>query len=303
MDNRKEFKILIIEDGIVNQKVLVDTFKDIYTLHAVSLGKDAIKMAKRFQPHLILLDIILPDMNGFDLLKQFKENKYTQNIPVIIITGLDNDKDEEMGLSIGAVDYIRKPFNSVLVKARVNIHIQIIKQLLTIERLSFYDALTGLVNRRKFDYHVEYEWHRAIRKNTFIGLLMMDLDNFKIYNDTYGHTQGDVMLKAVAGVLTSILNRTTDIICRWGGEEFAVLLPETSGADLLLIAEKIRTEIEALEVPGLRTAEATKITVSIGAVCVTPEQDELSADFIEKADFLLYKAKRDGRNQVQSQQL
>ena len=300
MDNSKEYRILIIEDGKVNQKVLVDTLQDTYTIYTAVSGKSAIKMAKKFHPHLILLDIVLPDINGFDVLKQLKEDRTTKNIPVIFITGLDNDKDEEKGLTMGAVDYIRKPFNSFLVKARVDIHIQIAAQLLAIEKLSFFDALTDLPNRRKFDYHMEYEWQRAIRKKTLIGLLMMDLDSFKSYNDNYGHTQGDVMLKAVAEVLKSTLNRSTDMPCRWGGEEFAVLIPETTQEGLLLIAEKIRAEIEMLKVPNTLTNEVTKITVSIGAICVIPRQHELLAEFIGKADSLLYKAKKEGRNRVAS---
>lgn len=302
MDDTTEYKILIIEDGELNRKVLVDTLQGTYKLHTVSSGKDAIKVVRRFHPHLILLDILLPDINGFDVLKQFKEMHDIKNTPVLIITGLDNDEDEEKGLSMGAVDYIRKPFNSFLVKARVNTHIQIVKQMLMIEKLSFYDSLTCLPNRRKFDYHLEYEWHRAVRKKTLMGLLMMDLDNFKNYNDYYGHAQGDAMLKAVAGVLKSILNRSTDIPCRWGGEELAVLVPETTEEGLLLIAEKIRAEIEMLKVPHLRSNEATGITISIGAGYMVPHQDELLGEFVETVDRLLYKAKNEGKNQVQSLQ-
>ena len=201
---------------------------------------------------------------------------------------------------MGAVDYIRKPFNSFLVKARVDIHIQLLKQLRMIEKLSFFDPLTDLLNRRKFDYHMEYEWRRAIRKKTLIGLLMMDLDYFKSYNDHYGHMQGDLMLKAVAAVLKNTLHRPTDITCRWGGEEFAVLISETTPEGLLLIAEKIRAGIETLDVPYILTGESTKITMSIGANCVVPCQNELVAGFIEGADSLLYKAKKAGRNRVVS---
>lgn len=300
MKEEPKFKVLIIEDGLVNQKILMDTLQETYTVHAVASGKEAMKAAKRFHPHLILLDIILPDINGFDLLKMLKDERETQDIPVIIITGLDNDSDEERGLSIGAVDYIRKPFSRFLVRARVDIHVQIVKQLLTIQKLSFFDALTGLANRRKFDYHFEYEWHRAVRKQTTLGLMMMDLDEFKNYNDTYGHAQGDAMLRAVANVLRFVLKRSTDIPCRWGGEEFAVLLPETTPETMLMLAEKIRSEIEIMEVPSARTNETTKITVSIGAAFATPGINAVASEFIEKADRLLYQAKHDGRNRVQS---
>ena len=298
MKGKTVYKILIIEDGEIGQKMLVDALQDTYKVNAVSTGKEALQIVKRFRPHLILLDIILPDTNGFYILRKLKENKFTQNIPIIVITGLDNDVAEEKALRLGAVDYVRKPFNKVLVNARVKIHIKIVEQMLTIEKLSFYDALTDLANRRKFDYHMEYEWQRALRKKTTIGLLLLDLDNFKNYNDTYGHKQGDTMLKAVAGVLKKTLNRSTDLPCRWGGEEFAVLIPETSREEVLLIAEKIRSGIEALEVPRSNSDEITRITSSVSAICAIPNQCEQMGSFFENADRLLYQAKREGKNRV-----
>ncbi|WP_349947289.1 diguanylate cyclase [Lacrimispora sp. BS-2] len=298
MEGETVYKILIVEDGKVSQKVLMETLQDTYNVRVVSTGKEAMQMVKQFRPHLILLDIMLPDTNGFDVLKELKETQSTQSIPIIVITGLDNDQDEEKALCLGAVDYIRKPFNKVLVNARVKIHIKIVEQLLTIEKFGFYDGLTGLANRRKFDYHMEYEWQRALRKKTTIGLLMMDLDNFKNYNDTYGHRQGDIMLKAVAGVLNKTLNRATDLPCRWGGEEFAVLISETSLEKVLLIAEKIRSSIEALEVPRSNSDEITRITASISAICAAPYQCEQLEGFFENADCLLYQAKKEGRNRV-----
>ena len=298
MEGETIYKILIVEDGELSQKVLVDTLQGTYNVRVVSTGKETMQMVKQFRPHLILLDIILPDTNGFVVLKELKGTQSTQNIPIIVITGLDNDKDEEKALCLGAVDYVRKPFNKVLVNARVKIHIKIVEQLLTIEKLSFYDALTGLANRRKFDYHMEYEWQRALRKKTTIGLLLMDLDNFKNYNDTYGHRQGDIMLKSVAGVLKKTLNQATVLPCRWGGEEFAVLVPETSLEQLSLIAEKIRSTIEAMEVPWNNSDGITRITASISAISAIPYQREQLEGFLESADRLLYQAKKEGRNRV-----
>uniref|UniRef100_UPI0006D153D3 diguanylate cyclase n=1 Tax=Clostridium sp. NkU-1 TaxID=1095009 RepID=UPI0006D153D3 len=298
MEGETVYKILIVEDGKVSQKVLVDTLQDTYNVRVVSTGKEAMQMVKQFRPHLILLDIILPDANGFDVLKELKETQSTQNVPIIVITGLDNDQDEEKALCLGAVDYIRKPFNKVLLNARVKIHIKIVEQLLTIEKLGFYDGLTGLANRRKFDYHMGYEWQRALRKKTTIGLLMMDLDNFKNYNDTYGHRQGDIMLKAVAGVLNKILNRATDLPCRWGGEEFAVLISETSLEKVLLIAEKIRSGIEALEVPRSNSDEITRITASISAICTIHINGNNWKVSLKALTVSCIKLKKEGRNRV-----
>jgi diguanylate cyclase (GGDEF)-like protein len=298
MEGKTMYKILIVEDGKLSQKVLMDILQDTYHVNVVSTGKEVMPMVNRFHPHLILLDIILPDMNGFNILKKLKETPATQNIPIIVITGLDNDKSEENALCLGAVDYIRKPFNRFLVSARVNIHINIVEQLLMIEKLSFYDALTDLANRRKFDYHMEYEWRRALRKKTAIGLLLLDLDNFKKYNDTYGHRQGDIMLKAVAGVVKEVSNSAANVPCRWGGEEFAVLMPETSLEAVSLVGEKIRSQIERMEVLRGNSDEITKITVSIGCAVSAPCQSDRVEDFFESTDRLLYQAKKEGKNRV-----
>lgn len=293
-----EYRILIVEDGHINQKILKDTLQSNYQIAVAENGKQALKSIVEFKPHLILLDIILPDMNGFALLRKLKESDATRSIAVIIITGLDSDADEEKGLVLGAVDYIKKPFNSTIVKARVRTHLQILKQIETIEQQSFMDALTGLPNRRKFNYQIEYEWNRSIRKQTCVSLIMMDLDNFKNYNDTYGHTQGDIMLQQVAEVMKNTLKRSTDFTCRWGGEEFAALFPETSCETAIIMAEKIRQIIANKEVPCINSNTITKMTVSMGVCSATPKKGDSLVSFIEKADQLLYEAKKRGKNQV-----
>lgn len=293
-----KYEILVIEDGKLYQQELVEALRDSYSLVFADNGEMALKMLNIHHPHLILLDIVLPDVNGFDLLSRIKSSEETQAIPVIIITGLNEDSDEERGLLLGAVDYIKKPLNPTIVRARVRTQIQIIQHIHTIEQLSFLDALTELPNRRKFDYQIEYEWNRAIRKKTPLSLLMMDLDNFKAYNDRYGHSQGDSMLQSVAKVLKKSLKRSIDIPCRWGGEEFAVLLPETETTEALEIAERIRTNIEAYQVRNISDNSVTSITVSIGVCTAHPVTDQPLSAFINDADKLLYEAKEGGRNRV-----
>lgn len=295
----KEYRILIVEDGKTNQKVLWETLNKDYTLQIIETGKSALAIVTDFRPHLILLDIILPDITGFDVLKILKSSSETRSTPVLIITGLDSDTDEEKGLLMGAVDYIRKPFSPTILKARVKNHIQIVRQIETIEKMGYIDALTNLPNRRKFNYRLEYEWNRAIRKETNIGIMLMDLDSFKNYNDIYGHTQGDLLLQEVGKVLKKALKRSTDLPCRWGGEEFAILLPETNLQNLLLIAEKIRANIEKIRIPTMNEKQSTQITASIGAILVPPRQSDIAVDFMDKADQLLYQAKKLGKNQVQ----
>lgn len=296
MDNKST--ILIVEDGMLYQQQLVNTLQGQYTLHLASSGESALDILNDSLPQLILLDIVLPDINGFDLLTILKSTERTQSIPVIIITGLGNDKDEEKGLLLGAVDYIKKPFNQTIVRARVRTQMQIMHHIQTIEELGFLDALTELANRRKFDYQIEYEWSRAIRKQTPISLLFLDLDHFKQYNDTYGHSQGDIILQTVASIMKSTLKRSTDIPCRWGGEEFAVLLPETKKAEAVQIAENLRANIEKASVLCLGDGSMTHITVSIGLATTIPQKHQLLSAFVEKTDHFLYQAKKCGRNQL-----
>lgn len=298
----KEYRILIIEDGKLHQKVLWKALWEDYTLEIMETGEHALETVIRFNPHLILLDLVLPDISGFDILKKLKQSGKTRAIPVLIITGLDSEEDEEKGLLMGAVDYIRKPFSTTILKARVKNHIQIVRQIQTIEQLGYIDALTELPNRRKFDYLLEYEWGRSLRKQNRLGILLLDLDSFKTYNDLYGHAQGDVLLQELGKVLKSTLQRSTDVACRWGGEEFVVLLPETDEQNVLVMAEKIRNNIENMQVQTLKDKTPTRITASIGAILVTPQQTDTVADFMNKVDQLLYKAKRQGKNQVRYEQ-
>lgn len=294
-----DYRILIVEDGLLNQYVLKEILKKTYTLQTAATGEEALRQALEFQPHLILLDIILPDKNGFDILSELKNADDTRDIPVIIITGLDSDEDEEKGLFLGAVDYIRKPFKDSIIKARVATQIKIVKQMQTIERMGLIDALTELPNRRRFNSQMSYEWGRSVRDKRDISMLMLDVDKFKNYNDTYGHPQGDVMLQAVAKALRSSLKRSVDIPFRLGGEEFAVLLPGTDLGGAAIVAERIRADIEAMEVPYLNPDTITRITVSIGAAWIQPQAGDSVTEFIERADHQLYTAKKCGRNQVQ----
>jgi len=299
-EETREFRVLIVDDSKLNQHVLRETLKNSYTLQVASNIFEARLMLPAFKPHLILLDIILPDASGFDLLKELKADEETQHIPIIIITGLDSDENEETGLFLGAVDYIRKPFKNSIVKARVKTHIHLVNQMQTIERLGLIDALTELPNRRSFDNQSGYEWGRAMRGNDHIGLLMLDVDKFKTYNDTYGHPQGDVMLQAIAQQLRASLKRSVDMSFRFGGEEFAVLLPGTDVDGAFTVAERIRAAIEQMEVPIPDKGLITRATVSIGAASCIPQSCESFSDLVDEADRLLYQAKKNGRNRVQT---
>ncbi|MDR0857526.1 MAG: diguanylate cyclase [Oscillospiraceae bacterium] len=298
MMNSDKSRILIVDDENANIAVLREILRKDYAVSAVKTGQAAVKSALDDNPDLILLDILMPDMDGFEVLAQLKSTELTRNIPVIFITGLSGIDDEAKGLTLGAVDYITKPFNNSIVLARVGAHVKIIRQMRIIEHLGMTDALTDIPNRRFFDIRIDEEWRRMSRSNSPLSMLMLDVDKFKVYNDTYGHPQGDLLLKYVAKSLTANLRRPSDIAARIGGEEFAVILADTDLTGALTVAENIRAMIEAGVVPDASTGEATSVTVSIGVHSLVPGADSDSASLLSEADKNLYTAKSTGRNKV-----
>ena len=263
MTGAKKNSLLIVDDEKSNILALTRILSQAYTIYAAKNGQDAIETAAEHMPDVILLDILMPEMDGYDVLAALKGSEKTRAIPVIIITGLDSPEDEEKGLALGAADYISKPFSPAIVKLRVQNQIQILNYIYTIKNLSLLDQLTGIANRRSFDERLRLEWGRAIRTETPISILILDLDNFKTYNDTYGHMQGDMLLQAVAKLFAHELKRAGDFIARWGGEEFIALLAHTDWGGALDVAERIRMHVEDAVIP-LADGHATKTTVSIG---------------------------------------
>lgn len=294
----KEFSVLIVDDDTFNINILLDILSPYYNVLVANSGNGAIRRSILEKPDLILLDIVMPNINGFDTLVRLKEIDETRHIPIIFITGLDSYEDEEKGLFLGAVDYIRKPFHSSIVKARVKTQIQIVKQMRTIEKSIMIDFLLDIANRRYFDKQMNLEWHRATRKQHFISLLMIDVDHFKHYNDTYGHPQGDLMLQSVAKILTIVANRPRDVVARYGGEELAVILPETDLEEALKMAETMRQRVQDNEVLCIDKHEPTKVTISIGVVSRAPAQTDRWKNIVIDVDKALYEAKNSGRNKV-----
>ena len=289
--------ILIVDDETANLMLLTHVLSPEYTVYAVKDGESAIKKAKAILPDLILLDIIMPGMSGYEVLTALRNLEETRNIPVIFITGLSSSEDEEKGLAFDAADYISKPFNAAIVKLRVRNQIRIINQIRTIDHLSTTDQLTNIMNRRGFDNQLYKEWRIMIRESFPISVLLLDVDKFKIYNDTYGHQQGDVVLQEVAKILTESAWRPSDSAARWGGEEFIVLLPYTDLKGAMDVAERIRSNIENNIIP-CADGSGTNVTVSIGVNTLIPDKNDSVFDFIAQADKALYTAKEKGRNRV-----
>jgi len=289
--------ILIVDDERVNIRALSQVLLPEYTVYMARDGRTAIETAENIMPDLILLDVIMSDMSGYEVITELKNSDHTREIPVIFITGLTGVEDEEKGFLLGAVDYITKPFNNTIVRVRIRQHLQTLRHLRMIKRLGVIDPLMDIPNRRGFNERLEVEWAHAIRNKSTISILMIDIDHFKRYNDTYGHPQGDVLLQAIAGTFRQTLVRSTDFAARWGGEEFAVLLPGTNIDGALRIAERICSDVEGTTVACADGSE-TRVTVSIGVYSRSPQPGDLANDLVAGADRALYTAKESGRNKV-----
>jgi len=297
MEAEEQNSILIVDDEKANIIALSHILSPTYDIYTSRNGHDAIEIAKEFLPCIILLDILMPGIDGYTVIQELKNNERTWDIPVIFISGLDNAEDERRGLSLGAADYISKPFNPAVVELRVLNQVKIVNQISLINKLSVTDQLTGIPNRRSFDTQMEREWLRSAREKVPLSMMMLDVDNFKKYNDEFGHQQGDVALQTVAKTMAKTLKRAADFAARWGGEEFAILLPNTDTAGAVKIAEQIRNNVEQTPIP-LLSGEITRATVSIGLHTMVPSQICLQCELISLVDKALYAAKSTGRNTV-----
>ncbi len=289
-------KILIIDDSVVNINALHMMLKEEYQVFVAKNGRDGIKQANLIQPSLILLDILMPEMDGFEVLDVLTKDSNTSSIPVMFITCLNDDKNEEKGLSLGAVDYITKPFNLSVIKAKVRNHIEVYQYRKTIENIAMLDGLTGIPNRRSYDERVKVDWQYAMSEQVPISIVIMDIDCFKEYNDNYGHLQGDMVLKQVAKQLEKDIPTKGGFAARYGGEEFVVILLHYTQEEAMEILENVRANIENLNIQHLHSRAEKVITVSIGGGTIIPEKEHELNHFVEIVDQRLYRAKTLGRN-------
>jgi diguanylate cyclase (GGDEF)-like protein len=290
--------LLIVDDEKQNRTLLTELLQDDYQIILAKNGLQALDRAQERSPDLILLDILMPEMDGFAVIRALKKNDSTRNIPVIFISALDSASDEELGLELGAVDYIAKPFHPPIVRVRVRNHLQSVHQRRLLEQLALIDSLTEIPNRRRFSEVYEKEWRRCMRNGSPLSLIVVDVDHFKIYNDTYGHAAGDLVLKRVAQTIQAALQRPADFVARYGGEEFVVILPEIEAAGAQEVAEKIRADVEQQKIHYPESSSANCLTVSLGGATQIPGKTEVDSELFCRADRFLYEAKRTGRNRV-----
>ena len=295
-----EFKkptILVVDDMTTTLLLLHDLLKDTYEVKIAKSGTKALEILE--SPNdidLILLDIEMPDINGYDVCKRIKNNETIKNIPIIFITGRTSQEDEEYGLNLGAIDYITKPFNKAIVKLRIKNYLNLKIKNDMLEKLSMYDGLTNIRNRRFFDETFEKTFSEIKRDKKSLAVLMIDIDFFKPYNDNYGHGQGDETLRKVAKALEKTIKRASDFVARYGGEEFVILLKDIKKDGVEAVANNLLNAIRELKITHEFSKIENYVTVSIGVSYYNSSSDITKLELLLKADETLYEVKNGGRN-------
>ena len=314
-----KLRVLLVDDQMIVAEAfrrLCATVDDVEMEYCADPAK-AIEAAVAFQPTVILQDLVMPNIDGLQLLSLFRSDPETKSVPIIVLSTKEDPKVKSEAFSIGASDYLVKFPDSIEVLARIRAHsrsylaqqqrdkaylalrqmqVELERKNAELEALSCRDGLTGILNRRGFDDYLSKEWLRALREAKELGFLLVDIDFFKTYNDNYGHQGGDECLRRVAHALGAALKRPSDIVARYGGEEFAVVLPDTSLTGASKIAEALREGVESMNIPHGFSQVTDHLTISVGVASIKPLPNQTPEVLIEMADKALYEAKHQGRN-------
>jgi len=288
-------RLLVVDDQPINIQVMHQIFASQYQVFMATNGHQALVFCRKTPPDLILLDVVMPGMDGFEVCQALKADPATQDIPVIFITGHTDAPHETRGLEVGAVDFISKPVNPAVVRARVKTHLTLKFQSDLMRKLVFLDGLTGVFNRRYFDQQLAVEVARSNRTGTPLALIMVDVDFFKRYNDRYGHQAGDDCLRLVAATLKDNLRRPADLVARYGGEEFVCILPGTAFEHALDLARELEKKVRKKCIVHADSQAAAVVTISLG---VAGRAGDIATDvpsMLALADAQLYRAKNSGR--------
>jgi len=303
--------ILIVDDHPTNLSVLSHTLKSAgFNIRVAMDGESAIELLECELPDLILLDVQMETLDGFETCSRLKANPATQEIPIIFLTALSDPQDKIKGFAVGAVDYITKPFYEAEVIARVTVHLRlsfltrkVMEQAIALQKanqelqnLVHIDGLTQIANRRQFDTCFDKEWRRLAREQAPLALILCDVDYFKKYNDCYGHIAGDICLRHIAKALMRAVTRPADLVARYGGEEFGIILPNTNTEGAIRVAERIQAEVKQLQILHSQSEVSAYITMSLGISSQIPHQEISTEKSIAAADRALYLAKQQGRN-------
>lgn len=293
-------KLLLVDDQRINILALHELFREECDIFMAMSGEQALEACQKVLPDLILLDVHMEGMDGHEVCRRLKEDPKTRDIPIIFVTAQGAEEDEVLGLELGAVDFIAKPINPVIVRARVNTHLTLKHQSDMLRSIALLDGLTGVANRRRFDEELERTWRQSLREKTELSAIMIDIDYFKRYNDHYGHMRGDTCLRSVAGALEAAVNRPYDLLARYGGEEFVCLLPNTHLRGAVVVAERMQACVQALQLEHSASEIGQRVTVSIGVSTMTANAIDGPQVLLEAADRQLYQAKQAGRACIRS---
>jgi diguanylate cyclase (GGDEF)-like protein len=293
-------RILLVDDAMEDLQILHGALHDEHEVLFALDGARALELARTRHPDLILLDAVMPDMDGYTLYRELLAVPDTADIPVIFVTAQSSPEDETRALEAGAADFISKPVNAAVVRARVRTQLMVKRQRDALRAMTLVDALTGVANRRAFDERLDAEWRRCGRTGLPVALILVDIDHFKLYNDHYGHPAGDATLVQVAGAMRRAAGRTQDLVARYGGEEFAILLPQLDAHGATGVARRLMAELDHMAIPHAASPTAPHLTASMGIACMVPGEHSFPADLIQLADALLYQAKANGRNRYRA---
>ncbi len=295
----KSMKVLIIDDDLDALAVAeLRLKKDGYTIVTAVNAADGMQQAIDEKPDLILLDVQMPDRNGFELCEDLKDNPDLVNIPIIFLSAEDNVKEKVKGLDLGAVDYVTKPFDIFELRARVRAALRTKRLQDLLLMYSEVDSLTEIYNRRVLMERLNQEWARAERKPFSLAFIMVDIDKFKVVNDTYGHPIGDIVLEKVARILAGAI-RSGDVVGRYGGEEFGIIMVNSTAHDAVIAADRYRVEISE----EIFKAKKVNFSVTASFGVADSKGKESISQLISAADSALYQAKETGRNKVMSEPL
>ncbi len=319
--SRQTIMVLLVDDQVMVAEAIRRALlgEPEIEFHYCSNPAEAVAVARQVQPTVILQDLVMPAVGGLDLVRQYRADPDTRAIPIIVLSTKEEATIKSDAFRLGANDYLVKLPDRIELIARIRYHsAAYLSQLqrdeayralrksqqalmetnLELQRLTNVDGLTGLSNRRYFDEYYETEWINAVREQKPVSILMVDIDHFKQYNDTYGHLAGDEILRSVALALKQTFARPKDLAVRMGGEEFVVVLPHTTAAELAVLATRAVLAVEALNLPHSASPVAGHVTISVGGATRTPAPEEFSFSLVEAADKAMYEAKRTGRNRA-----
>lgn len=290
--------VLVIDDMAPNRTALGDLLEADYDVTLAASGEEGLSMARERQPDLILLDVLMPGLNGYEVLDRLKADPATSHIAVIFITGLDRPEDEARSLQRGGSDFISKPFNPDVVAARVALHLRLARHQRQLQRMANIDEITGIGNRRHFERCLAMEWRRALRAGHTLSVAMVDVDHFKPYNDLYGHGMGDRALRVVAQTLAAGMRRPGDVAARYGGEEFGLIITEAEPEGAIQLAEELCAAVRMLGIAHEASPSGPVVSVSIGVASAVAGRAMVPQALVELADQRLYRAKAAGRDRA-----